>query len=1181
MLVLRISDGVFASRFSNIHSSLMNDDDIVIDPAWVESFSLDIGPEETIQATVAVSTVTEAELAETQITRSQTELGAAETLVVDDSPRVKAASQDLATQKTVLSMSEGTGLSRSLSSAPTRRVQDLSTADATAIDHDYKIGSEIGLGGMGIVYAAEQCSLGRTVALKKRRVDRGQSPELDELFIAEAAVTGLLEHPNIIPVYELGSDEQGSPFYTMKMVQGKSWDTSIDRNDLETNLEILLSISDGLAYAHSKGVIHCDLKPANIMIGAHGENLLVDWGLAMRRAATDEKARPLSPDAKVGGTPAYMPPELVLLSEEDIGPATDTYLLGAMLFRFLTGKTPHDGKSIQSCMMNAAKNVIVEVDESVDAELLAIALKAMANKPEDRYPSAVHFRDAIRACRQQRASDKLLERAIEISNQAQGRLIDYDKSLHLADEARQLWPENPQFTGIREKIHRAYAEAALGQDDFHLAISLSTACGDVGLAIEREARLRLSEQRARRIKLKCLYISSLVCGIIAPIVIFFVIQNSAFEQERAGRALLEASAAKQQAEDGAYFALIAQAESARRQYDHAAARELLNQCPENKRTWEWQLVNHASAGEHELIDLPQLRPRFVLWNGSGTRLIVGDHSGEVFLVDPVVKAVTQSFKSPIHGLRGGALSPDEKRLLLFNTDNLHLLHLESGELLDLKHYELEKGKSLSCMWIDDTVIAVQVGGKELFLVSPETGSTETFETSENIRGMHVSSAGLYYHDQHAIYVLNKGASAFSKVHETDYVLESLSHDGKGLLCTSYLKQGKLLGNLYRVERVDEPAGESSVRQFGRSINNAQQLDDYLVFINERASDKSVFFQSITYPYTLQQMTFPHGITAIAAAPQGDRFAAAHAGAIHIATVPPAQPLSQDWCSLDFTAMLCESHAMYGLNFNGAVEHRDVKTGKLISYIRDPVKLGDTWAEMSSIHRLANGKFLIATAFKVIELDESGSEFRYSLPGSLIGNCVVNPAGTHALISPRGKATELWDVVNRNLVSTFESNDDAGAFVKTACWSPDAVHAVFVDAKSREMRCINTMTGERVWSRVLADRPFRVVSHALGPVLACGEELLVFNWVSGELVKRLRGHQNRICSIAYNSKHNYVLSADREGLVYFWNFNNLEQTLSIRVSESEIASMGTCDDYVGIACKDGMVHCWDLAVGAAP
>ena len=169
-----------------------------------------------------------------------------------------------------------------------------------AMPADYELIKELGRGGMGVVMSARQASIDRTVALKRINPAEAAKPQSRQKFLAEAIVTGDLEHPNIVPIYDVAKDESGTLFYAMKHVKGTPWDRVIHTKGLQENLEILMKAADAVAFAHSRGVIHRDLKPENIMLGGFGEVLVMDWGLAMSVGPEGAKR------AGMGGTPAYM-----------------------------------------------------------------------------------------------------------------------------------------------------------------------------------------------------------------------------------------------------------------------------------------------------------------------------------------------------------------------------------------------------------------------------------------------------------------------------------------------------------------------------------------------------------------------------------------------------------------------------------------------------------------------------------------------------------------------------------------------------------------------------------------------------------------------------------------------------------------------------------------------------------
>ncbi|MBL8933652.1 MAG: serine/threonine protein kinase, partial [Archangium sp.] len=198
----------------------------------------------------------------------------------------------------------------------------------------------LGRGGMGVVRLSTQQSLNRKVAVKSLRPDRAGESEIEAL-VAEAWRTGRLEHPNILPVYSLRLLPDGQPELVMKRIEGRSWseelranpvfvDSTLRRESLSRHLLVLGQVCHALHFAHARGLVHRDVKPDNVMLGAFGEVYLVDWGIATAPG----------PARGLAGTPAYAAPEM-LGGDGVLSAATDVYLLGAVLFEVLTGQPPH------------------------------------------------------------------------------------------------------------------------------------------------------------------------------------------------------------------------------------------------------------------------------------------------------------------------------------------------------------------------------------------------------------------------------------------------------------------------------------------------------------------------------------------------------------------------------------------------------------------------------------------------------------------------------------------------------------------------------------------------------------------------------------------------------------------------------------------------------------------------
>ncbi len=274
-------------------------------------------------------------------------------------------------------------------------------------------------GGLGEVYVARDEELGRDVALKEIQGRYADHPESRARFVLEAEINGGLEHPGIVPVYGLGTYADGRPFYAMRFIKGDSLQEAIQRfhaaegprrGPRERALalrELLRRFSDvcnAIAYAHSRGVLHRDLKPGNVMLGPYGETLVVDWGLAKvvgrpesASASTEGTLRPTSvsgsAETQAGralGTPAYMPPEQAEGRLEELGPASDVYSLGATLYCLLTGQAPFQGKDVGEVLRRVQRGEFPpprQVKREVPPALEAVCLKAMALKPEARYPT--------------------------------------------------------------------------------------------------------------------------------------------------------------------------------------------------------------------------------------------------------------------------------------------------------------------------------------------------------------------------------------------------------------------------------------------------------------------------------------------------------------------------------------------------------------------------------------------------------------------------------------------------------------------------------------------------------------------------------------------------------------------------------------------------------------------------
>lgn len=259
----------------------------------------------------------------------------------------------------------------------------------------YRIERELGRGGMGAVYRAFDTHLQRTVALKVPFFKKRHSEEIVKRFLREARAVAQLSHPNLCRVFDVGLID-GTLFLTMEFVEGQSLD-ELSKAGALTEAEILplmQQVALALQEAHDRGIIHRDMKPANIMRNAKGHAVVMDFGLARQ---VDHEENELTKDGAMLGTPSYMSPEQVRGKVREIGPATDIYSLGVVMYRLLTGRCPFEGAftAILAAIPTETPAAPRELCGTVSPAIEAICLKAMAKNPSDRFASAAEMAAAL------------------------------------------------------------------------------------------------------------------------------------------------------------------------------------------------------------------------------------------------------------------------------------------------------------------------------------------------------------------------------------------------------------------------------------------------------------------------------------------------------------------------------------------------------------------------------------------------------------------------------------------------------------------------------------------------------------------------------------------------------------------------------------------------------------------
>lgn len=623
--------------------------------------------------------------------------------------------------------------------------RDLSAAMSGSMN--YVLDRVVGEGGVGEVWSALQVSLNRVVAVKKFRSDRdvaSMDPEsnerrmLHQRFHDEAMLTAQLEHPNIVPVYDFGQDTDGTPLLAMKLVRGEPWDVLVRRDFderspeafLARHLPIFVDMMQAVAFAHSRGVVHRDLKPSQVMVGEFGEVSLIDWGLAI---VTDEgevhdalspRLDPTLPTPSTAtnpsGTPALMAPEQTEDDARNVSTLTDIYLLGGTLYYLLAGHYPHEASTSTLSMQLAARGDVLPPskrapDRTIPPDLEALAMAALRPRPADRLHSVRVLIEGVQdyltgaSARREsdaltRQSEKLLESlgewGLKVSVQrgtidCNGAPLAVDSIYTVLTECRGkldralgLWRGNPALQGLRDLAQASWARAAIATGDLRLArhvlaeIRSTSLREPLGAELDEAAARLESQVRTRRVSFGL--VVALIVLLFAGAIKYITDQRAAAlsiarERDTATAALAIAEMEERRAgqslrlaEREQYFATISFVESCIREGRLEKARDLLlGHTPPHLRNWEWGHLLARCMGERILLyDTDEETDALhVEWSPDGRTVYTGDRLGRVCAWDASTGKLLRFARLHGNGVWNIAVSPDGRTLLTCSFDS--------------------------------------------------------------------------------------------------------------------------------------------------------------------------------------------------------------------------------------------------------------------------------------------------------------------------------------------------------------------------------------------------------------------------------------------------------------------------------------------------------------------------------
>lgn len=1050
---------------------------------------------------------------------------------------------------------------------------------------DYRILELLGEGGMGQVHLAEQVALGRNVAVKQIRFSQTRESVQRE-FLKEASVTGKLEHPNIVPIYEVGQTHSGDLFYSMKNIQGQAWSQGMDERSLLENLDILLNVCDALAFAHAQGVIHRDLKPDNIMIGGFGEVLVLDWGLAviLNQSSTVSTA--------VSGTPAYMPPEMVNTPEQ-VNRLSDVYLLGAILYRILAGHAPHGGASAQQCLLAASRNEILPCSrerlDRLDAsgELLEIALRAMKASPDERFQSVKELQQALRDFLLHRDSLELMARADVALRSAieRGDYSQFSQAVFGYEEAAQLWTENQESRTRTEQARIQWARCAETQGDYDLCLSLLEDVGSEQSDFKQRVLKAKTERESRQARLQRFKVLSMAASLIIAVLAsgaalwirserdkaLAAEKMEALERTRADKAAQlakqeahradqEAVAAKQSAreaqqnlavaERNAYSADMLLIQTAWERANLPRVQDLLEryQNRDDLKGIEWNYFKRLTEASLDTIKIPGLSSKAVSFSSDGQMIAAGCSNGRVLFYDPVTTQAVDQLKPHAGDVTSVCFSPDGKLLASSGEDGRVVIHACPSNTV-LHELQAHQGSVLRIRFSPDSQQLVSAGadnliklwdvagGKEIKVLKGHTAEVADVDFSPD--GTQLISGG--YDSTVRLWELESGKQ-----------LRSLKGLSSRVYAVAFHPQGNYVAAGGRENRVliwDPATGKTRLPSF-QTVSEVFciEFSPDGQFIAYSGLDDRIYmadFETGKIRNDLRGHIF--GIRSLSFSPDGKRLASASTD--QLLKIWDTQASPECLSLAGHTGVIRSlqvspdgSHVATGGD-DGVILIRDTETGQIVHQMS-----GHKYAVVClDFH--AGGRLVSGGVDKSVRIwDSRSGALLHTLTGhqNYVTGVCLTPDGKRLLSADTGGDVRLWDLESGTQVRAYDVDPDYGSQIVMlpggqtfATCHEKAILRLWDLPTGDLVRELNPGSSAGNSLKVLTvSEDGRLIATA-----GMGTMIRIWNLESGKLQHSLRGHNFSIWSLAFNADATLLASTSMDGTLKVWNLQTGQEALT--------------------------------------
>ncbi|MCB2156142.1 protein kinase [bacterium] len=1055
---------------------------------------------------------------------------------------------------------------------------------------NYMLVRRVGHGGCGEVWEAIQNNLGREIAVKlpfggadAEATTLGTCSRDVELgFRREALTTGNLEHPNIVPVHDLGRDEQGRPLLAMKLVRGTPWNKMIWSDEdlpladfLARHLPILIDVAQAVAFAHSKGIVHRDLKPSQVMVGRYGEVVLMDWGLAL---VFDEELAGhevpllvksgLAPTKQTAGgpagTPAYMAPEQTQKHSLDVGPWTDVYLLGGILYYLLAGRPPHDGSQASEAFEAACQGRIHPLKGRTEGELIPDELRglcahAMAADPKDRIESVEAFlgaiQDYVTGAGRRRESQELTNRVEEelAEEQLSPETLDYQRLIQFrlqVGRAIQLWPENFHARQLHESVVLLHAQKAVEGGDLLLAESM-LASAPAGEQRERllsklEAR-RAQLQRESRQRRLYLTASMVLVGMLLILGGWFSIEHdrqnrraleiSMREQENARQLAREAAQRAYEAERAQYVSDIRFAQSRLTEGALDEAEGMLLGIDESRRGIAWGLLMRLC--HPELIALQG-------HTGAITGLDFSEDGHLLLSVGEDLKARiwdmdTGKEKQVFHGhrkrIRTGAISRDGK------------LAATCGFTGSIR------------LWETDT-------GRELYRWPVDARTVEFAPDS-----LSFVAAG---RDKYArVYDVGTGNFILLERHTEEVANAHFSPNGKQIITASYDNTAIVWDR--ETGRVVVVLGEHEL-----GVSDALFSPSGGRILTVSHDGQAGIWEANTGRLRMMLNGHEGGLTACAWSPDGRRIATG----------------SQDrtvriWDSTTgFELVQLQGHEEELSHVTFSPDGALIATTSLDRTVR--VWQASTGRQLAVLSRQAvpfcppryspRGTILASSggddAIQIWAPSGQPEEFRLEGHEEEVLGLDFDPKGRFIATGSRDRTARLWDAGNGR---EFLDMDDQDREVSSVAFFPDG-ERLAVATFDQSAYVYDVRTGERLSTLKGHERELSTIDVAEGAIriLTCSFDGTARLWKANEEEPYaiLEGHEGPVLVGCFNDDGDLVVTGSSDQTARIWNANTGELIHVLRGHNGSItaAAFGKSNKRLATGSSDNRIRLWDVQTG---